>query len=627
MDVRHLGAADALVDPADHIAQDALGVVVELLLNVGRVPVRPGQRRGQQRIGSGLLAAPGHGRLHRRNVHIVVVQGVQHGRRGRGHPGRVGPGLRVADLGGEHGGHLVRRGPHALADLGAAGEARGQADLDVALLIGRQPGFGADRLLAHHGAGFHRGVDLVARAVQEAGVDEHDPRARGVDAGGEVGAGAALLVHDAQLDGVARQAQRVLDEIEQAHGKCDLVRPMHLGLHHIDRTRGAVLSRAPQVVQGGGDGDEGVEHRLEHRMTFVERRIAQHVVADVAHQHQAAAAQRQRALERRVAAVLRQPPGLTGAAFRKGRGEVAAHQAQPVAVDARLVFRVDRGDGVLAVLDRREGGFHQHVGDAGRVVLADRMAAVDLDLQVKVVVADQHGARRRGLALVADELAGIGQDAFLAALQAHDQAAVADQVGRRVGMRAGGERRRLVEHLAGIADHLGAADRIVALAAGRRLQGVGAVQGVVEAAPAGVGGIEREAAVGDRHHQLRSGQAGDLRIDAGGCDLKRRRLGQQVADAFEECVLLGDIERLALPPAPPGVDLGLQVVPAGQQGGVSRCEVGQDPLQRRPEFRGLEVEPGQELGLHEGRQDVVDRKLGGNVHGVLPILGSRAREV
>ena len=100
--------------------------------------------------------------------------------------------------------HPVGRGPHALADLGAAGEAGGQADLDVALLIGRQPGLGLDRVLAHHRAGFHGGVDLVAGAVEEAGVDEHDAVARGVDAGREVGAGAALLVHDADLDGVAR---------------------------------------------------------------------------------------------------------------------------------------------------------------------------------------------------------------------------------------------------------------------------------------------------------------------------------------------------------------------------------------------------------------------------------------
>ena len=36
VDVRHLGAADALVHPAHDIAQDALGVVVQLLLHFFR---------------------------------------------------------------------------------------------------------------------------------------------------------------------------------------------------------------------------------------------------------------------------------------------------------------------------------------------------------------------------------------------------------------------------------------------------------------------------------------------------------------------------------------------------------------------------------------------------------------
>jgi hypothetical protein len=76
--------------------------------------------------------------------------------------------------------------------------------------------------------------------------------ARGVDAGLEVGAGAALLVHDPELHGVARQAERILDQLEQADGERDLVGALHLRLHDIDRARRAVAARALQVVQGGG---------------------------------------------------------------------------------------------------------------------------------------------------------------------------------------------------------------------------------------------------------------------------------------------------------------------------------------------------------------------------------------
>ena len=46
----------------------------------------------------------------------------------------------------------------------------------------------------------HGGVDLVARAVEEPGVDEDQPLAGLVDAGLQVEGRAALLVHDADLD-------------------------------------------------------------------------------------------------------------------------------------------------------------------------------------------------------------------------------------------------------------------------------------------------------------------------------------------------------------------------------------------------------------------------------------------
>jgi hypothetical protein len=94
---------------------------------------------------------------------------------------------------------------------------------------------------------------------------------------------------------------------------------------------------------------------------------------------------------------------------------------------------------------------------------------------------------------------------------------------------------------------------------------VGAVEGVIEAAPAGVGGVQREAAVGHRHDELRPGHLGDLGVDVLGADLEGGRLGKQVADLAQEGGFLGHVQRLAAALAPPGVDLRLQVVAAGQQ--------------------------------------------------------------
>ena len=94
VDVRHLGAADALVDPAHDIAEDALGVVVELLLHVVGRPVRDGPRPGWsagRRACRGACAAQLG--LPRGDVDLVVMQGVQRGGGRRGHPGGVGAGL------------------------------------------------------------------------------------------------------------------------------------------------------------------------------------------------------------------------------------------------------------------------------------------------------------------------------------------------------------------------------------------------------------------------------------------------------------------------------------------------------------------------------------------------------
>ena len=62
-------------------------------------------------------------RLPGRHVDLVVVQRVQRRGGGRGHPGGVRAGLRMADLRLQHVGHQVGHRPHALADLRVARQA------------------------------------------------------------------------------------------------------------------------------------------------------------------------------------------------------------------------------------------------------------------------------------------------------------------------------------------------------------------------------------------------------------------------------------------------------------------------------------------------------------------------
>ena len=154
-------------------------------------------------------------RLPRLHVDLVIVQRVQRRGGGRGDPGGVRAGLRMGDLRLQHVGHQVGHRPHALADLRVAGQAAQEPDVDVGILVGLDPGRGLHVALADHRAGLHRGVDLVAGAVEEAGVDEEDAVLRGADRFLQVQRRAPLLVHDAHLQREARQPERLLDAPEQ----------------------------------------------------------------------------------------------------------------------------------------------------------------------------------------------------------------------------------------------------------------------------------------------------------------------------------------------------------------------------------------------------------------------------
>src|SRR3984957_2642067 len=194
VDVGDLGAADALVHPAHHVAEDGLDVEVDLGLPVGVGPADRVAERDPEQVVEGGRGPGGELRLPLGDVDLVVVQGVQGRGGGRGNPGGGGAGPGVGDLLRQHVRHQVGHGPHALADLGAADQAVREPDVDVVVLVGEDPRLGLHVGLARHRPGLHRGVDLVAGAVEEAGVDEDEPVAGRVDGGGEVERGAPFLV-------------------------------------------------------------------------------------------------------------------------------------------------------------------------------------------------------------------------------------------------------------------------------------------------------------------------------------------------------------------------------------------------------------------------------------------------
>ena len=107
-------------------------------------------------------------------------------------------------------------------------------------------------------------------------------------------------------------------------------------------------------------------------------------------------------------------------------------------------------------------------------------------------------------------------------------------------MRSRHERCCRIEEFTRPGDDLVAADLVVTLALFLAVllgDGVGAVEGIVERAPAGVGGVEREPRVEDRDDELRPGGAGDLVVNACGADSEVGRLGLEVADVGEELLV------------------------------------------------------------------------------------------
>ena len=181
-------------------------------------------------------------------------------------------------------------------------------------------------------------------------------------------------------------------------------------------------------------------------------------------------------------------------------------------------------------------------------------------------------------------------------------------------MRAAGKRGGAIEEGASKGDNLAAAFGVVALGGDHRSQGIGAVERVIEAAPTSVGGVQSKPPVRNWHDELRAGDLCDLRINVVGRNLEGFGFGQQITDLAKESGLLSDVQRTPAAIAPPRVNLDLQGVTVRQQLFVARGEVGQDLFKRGPECGGIHTGSRQQLALHKGVQDVVDREGVADVH-------------
>ena len=136
--------------------------------------------------------------------------------------------------------------------------------MHIARFIGGDPAGCFHFGFADHWPGVHRGMHFVTSAIEKAGVDEDDAVFDGVDTGRKVSACPAFLVHHADFDRVARQAEHILNRIEQVVGKPAFFWPVLFGLHDIDaaRTAVAVRAKAHQVVHRAKRSEHRVQNAL-----------------------------------------------------------------------------------------------------------------------------------------------------------------------------------------------------------------------------------------------------------------------------------------------------------------------------------------------------------------------------
>ena len=180
------------------------------------------------------------------------------------------------------------------------------------------------------------------------------------------------------------------------------------------------------------------------------------------------------------------------------------------------------------------------------------------------------------VAAVADVLPRVREPSYAAAGRDREPVVV-DGVGLRVGVGCPVEREVGVEEVAAATDHLVAARLVVALT--RRevavvRNDVGAVERVVERAPAGVDGVGREAGVEQRDDQLGAGDPGDLVVDALGRDADQLGLVEEVADLAEVGLVGLGLGAAGVLPVPV-VELRLQLLAPLEQRPLAGREVGE----------------------------------------------------
>ena len=382
---------------------------------------------------------------------------------------------------------------------------------------------------------------------------------------------------------------------------------MHLGFDDIDRTGARIpdLTIAQQVMLGDERGEDGIQYALGHFVAvLVENGINGHKVTDIADQHQAAPGHHQfvGTIRFGIHMIGVQFPMNGLAALLEAFRQIAPHKAEPIAVHNDFIIGINGGDRILAIHDGRDRGFHNDVGDVRRVVFADRVACIEPDFEMNTIIDESDRRRRCSITKITCKMPIILQPDGFPAGQRHSQLRIPDRIARCIRVAATCKRRSVIQKTTCIGDHLGAAHRIVTAAKiGTAILGnrVRAIKGVIQAAPAGIGGVQRIARIHNRHDQLRSRDSRNLRIHVIRIDGESVAFLYQVTDLGKERFIRGRVEFLTFAGLVPGVDLRLQRIPSRQQFAVPGREVTENLVYRAPKSALIYIRSGKRLFIYK----------------------------
>ena len=180
--------------------------------------------------------------------------------------------------------------------------------------------------------------------------------------------------------------------------------------------------------------------------------------------------------------------------------------------------------------------------------------------------------------------------------------AVADGVLHGIPVRASGQRGGTVQHATGVSDYFFAAFRVEAGAFFRAVlfgDGIGAIQRVIQAAPAGVGRVQGVAGVAHRHHQLRACLRGDFAVNIGRGGFHAIWRVYQVTHFFQEAAVGGHVADRAGVFTVPSVQLFLQRVALFEQLAVFRGQIVKQSIDTGPEGAFVDAGARQSLLVDE----------------------------